>query len=143
MKVERLDRVYVYVRDLRKAIGFFSDLLGTNFSEPMALNDVGMISSYSPTGLVLASPSSPDSHVARTIERRGEGVSIVAFKVTDIEEAAAHFASRGVRLAQRFSLGGIGNVEGAVHHPKDAYGVQIDLNQYKEESPMYIALQKK
>ena len=143
MNVERLDRVYIYVRDLKKAMDFFSDLLGTHFSEPMERQDVGMIMSYSPAGLTLAAPTGPDSFVAKTIERRGEGVAIVAFKVPDIEEAAAHMTSKGVRIAERFSVGGVGNVEGVASHPKDTYGVMIDLNEYKEEHPIYSAMQEK
>ena len=141
MNVERLDRVYIYVRDLQKAIDFFGDLLGTHFSEPMERQDAGMIMSYSPTGLTLAAPTGPDSFVAKTIEKRGEGVAIIAFKVPDIEEAAAHMTSRGVRIAERFSVGGVGHVEGVASHPKDTYGIMIDLNEYKEEHPIYSAMQ--
>jgi len=143
MKVERLDRVYIYVRDLKKAMDFFSNLLGTHFCEPMERDEVGMIMTYSPTGLTLAAPTRPDSIVAKTIERRGEGVAIVAFKVPDIEEAATHMTSRGVRIAERFSVGGVGNVEGVASHPKDTYGVMIDLNEYKEEHQLYSAMQEK
>jgi len=67
MKVERLDRVYIYVRDLKKAMDFFSNLLGTHFCEPMERDEVGMIMTYSPTGLTLAAPTRPDSIVAKTI----------------------------------------------------------------------------
>ena len=142
MKVERIDRIYVYVRDLNKAMKFFGDLFETQFSEPIEIKNVDMRVSMCPLGIALAEPLSPDGIVAKTIEKRGEGVGILAFKVPKLEEAMAEMDSRGIRLAQRFSLGGAGKVEGAVYHPKDAFGIMVDLNEYSERHPIIDALRE-
>ena len=143
MKVQRLDRIYVYVRDLEKARTFFGELFETEFSEPIAFESVDMRVSICPLGIALAEPLTPDGAVAKTIEKRGEGVAIVAFKVPKLEEAMAEMESRGIRLAQKFSLGGVGQVEGAVYHPKDTFGVMVDFNEYREPHPIVSALKEK
>lgn len=140
MKAERLDRIYVYVRDLKKAVKFFGELFETDFSEPKELKEVDMRVSMSPLGIALVEPLSPNGVVARTIEKRGEGVAIVAFKVPNLDEAVAEMESQGVRLAQKFSLPGAGKVKGAVYHPKDAFGVMIDLNEYSERHRIISAV---
>ena len=137
MKAERLDRIYIFVRDLEKARNFFADLLDTEFSEPVEFKEIDMRASISPLRIALAESLTPDGWVAKTIERRGEGIAIVALKVPNLEEATAEMQSRGIRLVQRFTLGA---VEGSIHHPKDAYGVMLDLNEYKERHPIIDAL---
>lgn len=140
MKAERLDRIYVYVRDLKKAVDFFGDLLETDFSEPFDFPEVDMRVAICPLGIALVEPLTPDGLIARTIEQRGEGVGVVAFKVPNLEEATAEMKSKGIRLAQRFSLGGAGEVEGAVYHPRDTFGVMLDINEYHERHRIIPAL---
>ena len=100
MKVEKLDHIAISVRDLDKAISFFSGLLGTEFSEPRVIEDAGARQVLDPLGIELVEPLTPDSAVARTIESRGEGLSLLSLKVADLEEAIAEMKSRGVRLVQ-------------------------------------------
>ncbi len=140
MKVERLDRIYIYVRDLEKARKFFSDLLGTEFNEPMEFKELDALVCLSPLNMALAQPLTPDGPLSKIIERRGEGVALVALKVPNLEEAIAEMKSRGVRLMQEFKSG---RVKGAMFHPKDLYGVMLDLNEYKEEHPVVYALLEK
>lgn len=140
MKVERLDRIYIFVKDLKKAREFFSDLLETEFSEPEESPEIDMRFCMSPLGIALTEPLTPDGFLAKTIQQRGEGVGVVAFKVKNIEEAAAECQSKGMRLTTKFTLGG---VKGAAFHPRDAFGVLIDLNEYKDKHPIVDALRKK
>ena len=137
MKVERIDRIYVYVRDLEKAAKFFADLFGIEFSDPAEWKEMDVRTRVGDLGIVLAEPLTPDGIVSKTIERRGEGVAMVALKVESLEEAVTEMKSRGISLVGTLERG---RYKAALFHPKDTYGVMLDLCEYKEKHPILSAL---
>ncbi|MBI4285660.1 MAG: VOC family protein [Chloroflexi bacterium] len=130
MGVERLDHIHIYVKDLPGAMKLFSAILGTKFSkvinnpEPLAFDGT-----LDPLGVELIAATSPTSHIAKSIEKRGEGLSAISLKVTDIEETTRKLEGLGLRVVGRLEKGGLKEVH---FHPKDAYGVQIELCQYDD-----------
>ena len=77
--------------------------------------------------LELLEPTSEDSPIASTIEKRGEGVAHVAFAVENIEEALAQAKAAGCRLIDETPRIGAGGLKIAFLHPKSSYGVLIEL----------------
>jgi len=136
MKVERIDHIHIFVKDLDKAIQLLEGALGTKFSEPHVLKDLDARATLDPLGLELIEGRSPDGAVARFIERRGEGLAAISLKVPDIEEAIAHLESRGVRLVRRIESG---KLKEAQFHPKDTFGVMIELCEYELEHGARLA----
>lgn len=130
MKAERIDHIHVYVRDLEKAKQFFEDILGTKFSGPLANDVLNSRAVFEPLGLELLAPTSADGLIAKTLEQRGEGIAGVSFKVSNLEEATAKLQSRGVRLVGRVERG---KIKEAQFHPKDCFGVLIELCEYEEK----------
>lgn len=129
MKVERIDHIHVAVKDLDKAISFFSQILGTNFSNTINVEKYTLKSVISPLGLELIESTSPEGVIAKFIERKGEGVSAISFKVPNLEEAIAELQSKGLRLVGRVEQG---RLKEAQFHPKDAFGVMIELCEYED-----------
>ncbi|MFC1943778.1 VOC family protein [Chloroflexota bacterium] len=122
MKVEKIDHVGIMVKDLEKAGRFFADLFEVEFTGPSENpgQDIRNMMSR-PLGIELISPLTPDGPNARTLENRGEGLSLLSLKVQNLEEAVAEMKSKGIR-----QVGAIGK-RIAIFHPKDTYGVMIDL----------------
>ena len=139
MKVERIDYVAIFVKDLDKAIEFFSELFETEFCEPFASEIADVTDAMAPLGIDLCTPLTPDGPASRLIARRGEGLSMISFKVSNLEEAVAEMKSRGIRLVYREKRG---KAEYATFHPKDTFGAWIELVEYKDERkhPMVSAL---
>lgn len=133
MKVERIDHIAINVRDLSKAEKFFADLLGTSFSRRAASKELDLISSLDPMGIELVEPLTPDGVTAKAIERRGEGLSLLSFKVSNLQDAVAEMKSRGIRLVARIDRT---KMKVAIFHPKDTYGVMIELVEYEPEHPI-------
>ncbi|OGO02307.1 MAG: hypothetical protein A2Y91_00530 [Chloroflexi bacterium RBG_13_54_8] len=134
LKIERIDHVHIYVRDLEKAIRRFEELLGVKFGEIMTegLEDLGVKGAFALPGLDVSQPTSPHSPVARVIERRGEGlVGGVSFKVADIEAGIAELESKGMKLLGRLQ---IGDLKEAWFHPRDAHGLLIELCEYDKDT---------
>lgn len=136
MKVEKIDHVHIFVKNLDKAIRFFEEALGTKFSEAHLPENLDARTTLDPIGLELIESASPDGTVARFIERRGEGLAAISLKVPDIDQAIAHLQSRGVRLVRRFESGGL---KEAQFHPKDTFGVMIELCEYELEHGARLA----
>ena len=137
MKIENIDHIGIYVRDLKKATKFFADLLGTEFTEIGESKEVDVRSAMDPSGIELFEPLTPDGTAARTIERRGEGLALLSLKVPNLEEGIAAMESRGIRLTVRVERP---NARMALFHPKDTYGVMIELIEYKAKHP-FVATQ--
>ena len=79
---------------------------------------------------------SKDSAVTKTIEHRGEGLAAISLKVPNIEEAIAHLESLGIRLVRRIESG---KIKEAQFHPKDTFGVMLELCEYELEHGAHIA----
>ena len=118
MKVTKFGRVDIYVKDMDKAIEFFTKFLGVKFPEPRTLEqDDAKITATYPLGIGLLAPLIPDGPTAKYIERRGEGALLIQLRVPNVEEAMAEANSMGVRR--------IGKTPRL--HPKDTYGVIFEL----------------
>ena len=138
MKVEKIDHVSIQVRDLEKAMKWFSDVLGMEFVEPFTeaeeiREEMDIIESMSSVGISLVAPLTPNGTTAKLIERRGETVSMISFKVPNLEEAIAHMQSKGIRMIMR---GKIFNAKWAEFHPKDCYGIMMELIEYEPKHPL-------
>ncbi len=137
MKIEGVDHIHVGVKDLDKAVAFFSDLLGINFSEDITSDGEGdargTVANVRGVGLELVSGKTPDGWMSKLLEKRGEGCYGISLKVSDIDEAIAELQARGLRIIRRTV---VGNAIEAHIHPKDTYGIMIELCQYEDQVPI-------
>lgn len=132
-KVERIDHVGIYVQDLDKAVAFFEDLFGLKFSETFGPKDEDVVQVMDSVGINLLAPKTPDGPMAKLIERRGEGLSNLTFKVPDIEQAIAALTSLGIRQVNRGQYSE--NAKWATFHPKDIFGLFVNLVEYHALHP--------
>jgi methylmalonyl-CoA/ethylmalonyl-CoA epimerase len=125
---ERLDHVSVAVRDMETAASLFSDILGGEYVGGMEFPEDGYrFAQYrypNRMKVELLEPIGHEGFLARFLERRGEGVHHLTFRVTDIERRLEHLRSNGIEpvhvaLEGRWKEGFI--------HPRQANGVLIQL----------------
>ena len=139
MKVERIDHISILVKDLDKAMKLFGEGLGIEFSQPWENKNFDIRETLGPLPLCinLCTPLTTDGEAARILEHKGEGVSMISFKVDNLEEAVAEMKSRGIR-----QIGGekTKDAETATFHPKDTFGIMIELVQYNEKHPLIDVL---
>lgn len=141
MKVERIDHIHIAVKNLEQATKFFTEILGTTFSKPIVDDETFQIRSVlDPLGFELIESKSPDGVISKFIEKRGEGLHAISLKVPDIEEAIAELKARGMRQVGRINPG---QLKEAQFHPKDSFGVMIELCEYQDENRAYTAATKK
>lgn len=141
MKVEnrlsKIDHIGILVRDLDKAVKLFSDLFGMKFDAPYDTPESDTHEVMESSGINFVTPMAQErsknpGSMAKLLERRGEGVMMLSFKVPNIEEAVAETQAKGVRVISRFYIEG---VKYALLHPKDTFGITIELCEYEERFP--------
>lgn len=81
------------------------------------------------TEVELLQSTAPDGPVAGFIEKKGEGVQHIAFVVDNIEEALKELEGKGIRLIDKVPRIGAGGKKIAFIHPKETYGVLVELCQ--------------
>ncbi len=130
MKIVKVDHIGVAVKDAEAAKKLYEGHLGlkTNGEEVVAEQKVKTV--FLPVGdteVELLESTAPDGPVAGFIEKRGEGIQHIAFQVEDIEAALKELEARGVRLIDRAPRKGAGGKKIAFLHPKDTFGVLVEL----------------
>ncbi len=136
MFFQGIDRVVIAVKDLKKAIKLFSELLDVEFDVFPRSEELGMQGAYSASGLELIEANGPNTMVGKFLEERGEGLWCVVFKVKDIDEAIKRFEAKGLKLVGEMSFG---TMREASFHPKDSFGVQLFLAEYPDIHPATAA----
>jgi methylmalonyl-CoA/ethylmalonyl-CoA epimerase len=77
--------------------------------------------------LQLLAPLTPDSAIARFLERSGPGIQQLAYRVKDIEAVSAALRSKGLRLLYDEPRRGTSDSRINFVHPKDAGGILVEL----------------
>ena len=85
-----IDHIGIAVSSLESALRFWRDALGLAAGAPEEVPSEGVRVVFLPMGesrLELLEALSPESPIARFIDKRGEGIHHICFRVTDLETA--------------------------------------------------------
>jgi methylmalonyl-CoA/ethylmalonyl-CoA epimerase len=128
----KIEHVALAVADLDVAIAHYRNVWGLEVTHRERVEDQGVEEAMLPLGesfLQLLAPTSPDSTVARFLERSGEGLHHIAYEVDDLERELADLKSNGVALIdEKPRRGGRGHMVAFVH-PKSNHGLLVELIQ--------------
>ena len=80
----------------------------------------------------LLESTAPDGPIAKYLEKRGEGIQHIAFRVDNLEEALAELKDKGIRLIDEKPRKGAGGAKIAFLHPKSTHGVLIELSERED-----------
>ncbi|MCH4890718.1 methylmalonyl-CoA epimerase [Acidaminobacter sp. JC074] len=130
MKALKLDHVGIAVKNLDETLKFYTDVLGLDLADTEIVEEQKVKVAFLPIGdteVELLESTSEDGPIARYIERSGEGVQHLAFRVENIEEAIADMQAKGMRMIDEMPRYGAGGAKIAFMHPKDSYRVLIEL----------------
>ncbi len=132
-----IDHVGVAVPDLDEAIAFYRDTYGMalaheEVNEEQGVREAMMAVGDSGSHIQLLAPLTPESTIAKFLDRNGPGLQQVAYRVTDVDAVCATLRERGVRLLYETPKRGTSNSRINFLHPKDAGGVLVELVQPAE-----------
>ena len=80
----------------------------------------------------LLESTAADGPIARYLEKKGEGIQHVAFRVEDIEAALNELKQKDIRLIDEKPRIGAGGAKIAFLHPKSTNGVLVELCERKD-----------
>jgi methylmalonyl-CoA/ethylmalonyl-CoA epimerase len=127
-----IDHVGIAVPDLDAAIAFYESaygmaLLHEETNEEQGVREAMMAVGESGSCIQLLAPLSPQSTIAKFLDRSGPGMQQIAYRVTDIDAACATLRERGLRLLYDAPRRGTSDSRVNFIHPKDAGGVLVEL----------------
>ena len=126
----KLDHIGIAVKSL-DAAKIYQDL-GLKIDHVEDVKTQGVKTAFLSVGdsnLELLQPLSADSPVAKFIEKRGEGIHHICFRVTDIESHLARRKKQGYRLIHVAPVPGAHGCRVAFLHPAAGNGVLIELSE--------------
>ncbi|OLB76638.1 MAG: methylmalonyl-CoA epimerase [Actinobacteria bacterium 13_2_20CM_2_71_6] len=128
----RIDHVGIAVADLDAAIEFYQRVFGmrcvhTEENPEQGVREAMLAIGSGADRIQLLAPLTPDSTIARFLDRSGPGVQQVAYTVADLDAACAALRDRGVRLLYESPRRGTAGSRINFVHPKDAGGVLVEL----------------
>jgi methylmalonyl-CoA/ethylmalonyl-CoA epimerase len=132
MKILKIDHLGIAVRSIAEARKLFQDILGLTFEGTETVAEQKVTTAFFPVGdseVELLESTSADGPIAKHLEKRGEGIQHIAFRVENLEEALAELKEMGVRLIDEKPRKGAGGAKIAFIHPKDTHGVLIELSE--------------
>lgn len=132
MKITKIDHLGIAVKSIEDGKSFWTDILGLTFAGTETVDTQKVTTAFFPVGeseVELLESTSPDGPVAKYIEKKGEGMQHIAFRVENIEEALQELKDKGVRLIDETPRIGAGGAKIAFLHPKATAGVLVELCQ--------------
>ena len=127
-----LDHVGIAVADLDQAIAFYRDVFGMRLAhhevnEEQGVREAMMTVGDSGSHVQLLAPLTPESTIAKFLDRSGPGVQQIAYRVDDIDAVSTTLRQRGLRLLYDTPRRGTSDSRVNFIHPKDAGGILVEL----------------
>lgn len=135
MKTLKVDHIGIAVKNLDESIKFYQDILGLELLGTEVVDEQKVRVAFLPVGdteIELLESTSEDGPIAKFIEKNGEGVQHIAFKVDNVEEAIEYMLSKGMKMIDEKPRYGAGGAKIAFVHPKSSNRVLVELSERSE-----------
>jgi methylmalonyl-CoA/ethylmalonyl-CoA epimerase len=127
-----IDHVAIAVNDLEAAIDYYRAAYGVEVEHREVVERDGVeeaLLRVADSYVQLLTPVRADSPVAKHLEKRGEGLHHVGYRVADCAAAIEHVRAAGGRLIDEAPRPGSRGTTVAFVHPKGAFGTLVELVQ--------------
>ena len=131
MKISRIEHLGIAVQSIDEVLPYFENTLGLKCYAIEEVADQKVKTAFLKVGevkLELLEPTSPESAVAKFLEKGGKGVHHVAFAIEDgVANALAECDAQGIRLIDQKPRPGAEQMNIAFLHPKSTAGILTEL----------------
>ena len=132
MILTEIDHVAIAVHDLEAAISYYQRAFGATVDHREVVESDGVeeaLLKVAESYIQLLTPTRPDSPVAKAIEKRGEGLHHIGYRVNNCAEALAAMIAAGATAIDKAPRPGSRGTTVAFIHPKGSFGTLIELVQ--------------
>jgi len=127
-----IDHIAIAVNDLEAAIGWYREALGAVVAHREVMASDGVeeaLLAVAESYVQLITPTRDDSPVAKYLEKRGEGIHHVGYRVDDCGVALDAIKALGGKVLDEAPRPGSRGTTVAFVHPKTSFGTLIELVQ--------------
>ena len=125
-----IDHVGIAVRDLDAVVAWYKQMFGAEVVHRERIESDGVdeaLIKVADSYIQLLTPFTDTSPLAKYMERNGEGVHHVGYRVADCAEVLEHIKSEGARVVDEHPRTGSRGTTVAFLHPKTSFGTLIEL----------------
>ncbi len=129
--MRKLDHVGIAVRSIEERLQVYR-ALGVEVSAIEDVPSQKVRVAFLPlegTRIELIEPNDPSSPISAFLEKRGEGIHHLCFRVADLRATMARLREHGMQLLSQEPIAGADGALVCFVHPKSAGGVLIELSQ--------------
>lgn len=128
--MRKIEHLGIAVKDLDNSNLLFEKLLGAKSYKSESVEREGVTTSFFMVGetkIELLKANTESSPIAKFIERKGEGIHHIAFKVDSIADEIKRLKEEGFEFVNESPKKGADNKMICFLHPKSTNGVLIEL----------------
>ena len=132
MILTEIDHIAIAVKDLEAAIDYYKRAFGAEVDHREIVESDGVeeaLLKVAESYIQLLTPTRPDSPVAKAIEKRGEGLHHIGYRVADCGAALNAMLAAGATAIDKAPRPGSSGTTVAFIHPKGSFGTLIELVQ--------------
>ena len=132
MLLTEIDHVAIAVNDLEAAIEYYREAYGAEVAHREVVESEGVdeaLIKVAESYIQLTTGTRPDSAITKFLEKRGEGMHHIGYRVDDVREALAAVVAAGARAIDTEPRPGSRGTTVAFIHPKGSFGTLIELVQ--------------
>jgi len=127
-----IDHVAIAVHDIEAAISYYQQAFGATVDHREVVESDGVeeaLLKVAESYIQLLTPTRPDSPVAKSLEKRGEGLHHIGYRVANCADALAQMIAAGATPLDKTPRPGSRGTTVAFIHPKGSFGTLIELVQ--------------
>lgn len=135
MNAKKIDHIGIAVKNLDETLKFYQDILGLECEGTEVVEEQKVRVAFLPIGdseVELLESTEEDGPIAKFIEKKGEGIQHIAYRVDNIEKAIEEMKEKGIRMIDEKPRYGAGGAKIAFCHPKSTGGVLVELSEREE-----------
>ena len=132
MLLTEIDHIAIAVNDIEAAIAYYQNAFGATVDHREVVDSDGVeeaLLKVAESYIQLLTPTRPDSPVAKSLEKRGEGLHHIGYRVDNCAEALAAMIAAGATPLDKAPRPGSRGTTVAFIHPKGSFGTLIELVQ--------------
>jgi len=127
-----IDHIAIAVNDIDAAVAYYNTTFGCEVTHRERIDSDGVeevLIQVADSYVQLVMPTRADSPVAKFLEKRGEGIHHVGYRVADCAAALKQVKDQGYQVIDEVPRPGSRGTTVAFVHPKTAFGTLIELVQ--------------
>ena len=136
MKVLGIEHLGIAVKSLEYAIPYYESLLGVKCYAIEEVLDQKVKTAFFKVGdakIELLETTDPEGPIGLFIEKKGQGIHHIAFKVDDVDKSLVEAKSQGIRLIDKKGRLGAEGLSIGFLNPKSTFGVLTELCSSKSQ----------